>query len=161
MELARQRPDPGIWPVSAGQEMSRTAPSGLTRRQKAAVIIGVLGTEAAGPVLERLDETSLRNSTHAMSGLNRIDATQVRATIAEFLSELEQDDEAVRGGLRRLRSSHSRLREAPLSAALVALDTRTGDVLAYVGGDPANGSDRFDRVRRQEPHQQKTAECQG
>ena len=57
------------------------------------MIIGVLGTEAAGPVLEQLDETSLRNFTHAMSGLNRIDASQVRATIAEFLSELELDEE--------------------------------------------------------------------
>jgi len=76
---------------------------GLTRRDKAAVIIGVLGAEAAGPLLERLDEVSLRHFTHAMSGLNRIEAKQVRATIAEFLVELEQDDETVRGGLAQAR----------------------------------------------------------
>ena len=89
--------------MSSGEGMNGAVPGGLTRRQKAAVIIGVLGAEAAGPVLERLDETSLRHFTHAMSGLNRIAAKQVRATIAEFLSELVQDDEAVRGGLAQAR----------------------------------------------------------
>jgi len=75
----------------------------LSRQQKAAVIIGVLGAEAAGTVLEQLDETSLRHFTHAMSGLKRIDATQVRATIAEFLTELAHDEEVVRGGLAQAR----------------------------------------------------------
>jgi len=75
----------------------------LTRQQKAAVIIGVLGAETAGPVLEQLGETSLRHFTHAMSGLGRIDADQVRATIAEFLGELAQDDDAIRGGLGQAR----------------------------------------------------------
>jgi flagellar motor switch protein FliG len=75
----------------------------LTRQQKAAVIIGVLGAEAAGPVLEQLDETSLRQFTRAMSGLNRIDAMAVRATIAEFLAELQQDEDVVRGGLAQAR----------------------------------------------------------
>jgi flagellar motor switch protein FliG len=75
----------------------------LTRPQKAAVIIGVLGAEAAGPVLEQLDENSLRQFTHAMSGLKRIDAIQVRATIAEFLGALKDDEDAVRGGLAQAR----------------------------------------------------------
>ena len=44
-------------------------------------------------MLEQLDETSLRHFTHAMSGLERIDAAQVRATIAEFLAELTPDEE--------------------------------------------------------------------
>jgi flagellar motor switch protein FliG len=82
-----------------GDSVNRDARVRLTRPQKAAVIIGVLGTDAAGPVLEQLDENSLRNFTHAMSCLKRIDATQVRATIAEFLSELQQDDEGMQGGL--------------------------------------------------------------
>lgn len=47
-------------------------------------------------------------------------------------------DSAVRAGLSALEEAHPRLRgddgEAPLQAALVALDPRTGDVLALVGG---------------------------
>lgn len=39
-----------------------------------------------------------------------------------------------------------------LSAALVCLDAGTGEILAYVGGDPANTDDAFDRVRRARRH---------
>ena len=85
--------------MSGDSAVNRIARRRLTRRQKAAVIIGVLGAETAGPVLEQFDETSLRNFTHAMSGLKRIDATQVRATIAEFLVELATDEGVVHGGL--------------------------------------------------------------
>jgi flagellar motor switch protein FliG len=83
--------------------MSGAGQRRLSRQQKAAVIIGVLGSEAAGAVLEQLDEASLRHFTRAMSGLKRIDATQVRATIAEFLAELADDHEVVRGGLAQAR----------------------------------------------------------
>ena len=83
--------------------MKSDASRPLTRQQKAAVIIGVLGAEAAGPVLEQFDENSLRHFTHAMSGLKRIDATAVCATIAEFLTELQQDDDVIRGGLSQAR----------------------------------------------------------
>ena len=76
----------------------------LNRRQKAAVIIGVLGAEAAGPILEQFDEQSLRHFTEAMSGLTRVDAIDVRATIAEFLAELTPDDDSVTGGLANARS---------------------------------------------------------
>ncbi len=54
-------------------------------------------------------------------------------------------EKAVQEGLSRLRyrvGGHS------LSAALVALDSRTGGVLAFVPGDPAATGDAFDRVRR-------------
>ena len=75
----------------------------LTRPQKAAVIIGVLGTEAAGSVLEQLDEACLKAFTRAMSELTRIDGTQVRATISEFLAELKPEADSVTGGLTRAR----------------------------------------------------------
>ena len=55
---------------------------------------------------------------------------------------------ALRDGLRRLRRGHRRLRDGGLSAALVAIDPETGDVLAYVGGDPDDREDRFDRARQ-------------
>ena len=89
--------------MSGENSVNRARPGRLTRQQKAAVIIGLLGAEVVGPVLEQLDETSLRHFTHAMSGLRRIDAIQVRAIIVEFLSELQQDEETVRGGLAQAR----------------------------------------------------------
>jgi penicillin-binding protein 1B len=59
----------------------------------------------------------------------------------------EWAERAVAEGLDRLRRERPALRRQPLSAALVALDTRTGAVLAYVGGDPDDRADRFDRAR--------------
>ena len=56
-------------------------------------------------------------------------------------------EEAVTRGLKRLKVLNPDLRSGGLSAALVALHAETGDVLAYVGGDPSNDGDRFDRAR--------------
>ena len=78
-------------------------PEGLTSAQKAAVIIGILGAEGAGPVLEQLDEGSLRNFAAAMSKLRRVPPEVVRATVREFLEELELLEETVNGGISQIR----------------------------------------------------------
>ena len=72
------------------------------------------------------------------------------AVVASSLDPLLQEEanRAVVTGLDRLRRARPALQGQPLASALVALDARTGDVLAYVGGDPQLGSDSFDRVRR-------------
>ncbi len=74
----------------------------------------------------RCRELSLQHFTHAMSGLGRIDAMQVRATIAEFLGELAQNDDAIRGGLgqaRELLEQH--VAEGVLSRILDDAETPT------------------------------------
>ncbi len=55
---------------------------------------------------------------------------------------------AVQEGLGEVRRSHRRLRSRTLSAALIALDGATGEVLAYVAGDPESSEDAFDRIRK-------------
>lgn len=89
--------------MSAAEGASVPSGLALSRAQKAAVILGVLGAEAAGPVLAQLDEASLRRFTRAMSSIGRIDAAQVRAVVAEFLAELDEAADAVQGGLARAR----------------------------------------------------------
>ncbi len=69
----------------------------------------------------------------------------VESTIDPLLQA--QAEEAVRQGLEELRRHHSRLRRVPLAAALVCYDAEDGRILAYVGGDPAQEDDVFDRVR--------------
>ncbi len=106
-------PAPGTGAPADGAERSPSPPppapvahaaTGLTPQQKAAVILGVLGREAAGPLLARLDEASLRAFTRAMASIRRIGASEVRAVIAEFLGALEDSGTAVRGGLAAARS---------------------------------------------------------
>ncbi len=69
----------------------------------------------------------------------------VETTLDPLLQEIAE--RVVRDRLAGLRRDHRRLRDAGLSAALVALDGRTGEVLAYVGGDPAGDGDGFDHAR--------------
>ena len=75
----------------------------------------------------------------------------VETTLDPWLQELAED--AVSAQLGALRRSHPRLRGVKLSAALVALDARTGAVLAYVGGDPERRAGEFDlaRVAKRQP----------
>ncbi|HEY8144135.1 MAG TPA: transglycosylase domain-containing protein, partial [Kofleriaceae bacterium] len=66
----------------------------------------------------------------------------VETTLDPWLQRLAE--RAVAARLETLRKSYPRSR-SEMQAALVALDGRTGEVLAYVGGDPA--APGFDRVR--------------
>jgi penicillin-binding protein 1B len=70
----------------------------------------------------------------------------VEATLDPYLQAMAE--RAVQRQIDALRRGHRRLREVPITATLVALDTRRGDVLAYVGGEPARTDDLFDRARR-------------
>ncbi len=57
-------------------------------------------------------------------------------------------EHAMAEGLARLSPSLSREKREGLTGALVALDGATGEVLAWVGGDPSISGDGYDRARR-------------
>ena len=76
----------------------------FTRAQKAAVIIGILGVDAAGPILERMNEEALRSFASAMSQIRRVPPDIVVATIQEFLIEFAQFDMTVSGGMKNARN---------------------------------------------------------
>ena len=69
----------------------------------------------------------------------------VETTVDPYLQELAE--RAVARRLADLRRDHPSLRGSSLSAAVVALNARTGEVLAAVGGDPDDPPGAFDRVR--------------
>jgi penicillin-binding protein 1B len=81
----------------------------------------------------------------------RLGADVLRSGHAVFTTldpELQRlAEEAVRGGLERLEAQHPQLvrEDSPLQAALVALDPRTGAVLAMVGGRDY-GQSQFNRA---------------
>lgn len=103
-----------------------TAPppaAALTRQQKAAIVIGALGAEAAAPLLERLDEASLRGFAEAMAKLKRVESHVVEATIAEFLIELDTSGAALQGGLTVARSLlENHVKESTLARILDHVD---------------------------------------
>lgn len=89
-ELATAQPEP-------------TTPARLTQAQKAAIIIGVIGADAAGPIVEQMDENMMRNFAAAMSTLKKIEPDEVHEIISEFVTELDKFSETVRGGIGRAR----------------------------------------------------------
>lgn len=70
----------------------------------------------------------------------------VETTLDPWLQELAES--VVGDWLATLRRRHARLRDRPLHGVLVAVDARSGAVLAHVGGDPEGGGTAFDRARR-------------
>lgn len=108
---------------------ARTAAGGidlieLNQAQKAAVIIGILGPDSAGPVLENMDEENLRSFAAAMSRIKRIPPDVVIETIQEFLIELAQFDMTVSGGLKHARSVlQDYIPEATLTRIMDDIDT--------------------------------------
>ncbi len=97
---------------------SLPAPIKLTSREKAAVILGVLGTDAASPILEQLDEDSLRSFASAMSRMKRVSPEVVLQTILEFQHEVDRLDMTVIGGTSQAREM---LREAVNDAMLTKI----------------------------------------
>ena len=70
----------------------------------------------------------------------------VDTTVDPYLQARAED--LVADHLDQLRRSYPKLRGTDLQAALVAVDVQTGEVVAWVGGDPDDPRDRFDRVTR-------------
>jgi len=117
-------------PAPAAQVQARPEQDGragqLTRQQKAAIILGVLGTEAAGPILEQFDEASLRGFAQGMARLRHVEPEVVEATIAEFLHELDRFERTVKGGLTEARGLlEPHLKDAMLAQILDDVDSPT------------------------------------
>ena len=94
-------------PSTALAKPAPTAPQApvpkLSKPQKAAVLIGALGSQSARPFLETLDETGLRHFVAAMSTLRQIRPDTVHLVIDEFLAELETAGLGVAGGMGHVR----------------------------------------------------------
>lgn len=104
-------------------EAPKPKPPGLTKAQKAAIIIGILGADGAGPILEQLDEGSLRKFARAMSKLRRVEPKVVDATILEFLAELERMDKMISGGMKHARELlQDYVAEATLTSIMEDID---------------------------------------
>ncbi|MEM7060685.1 MAG: FliG C-terminal domain-containing protein [Pseudomonadota bacterium] len=106
--------------ASPPADPSKTVPTEplLTSREKAAVILGVLGTDAASPILEQMDEDTLRSFASAMSRLKRVSPETVMQTIAEFQYEVDRLDMTVMGGAPNAREM---LRDAVNDATLTKI----------------------------------------
>lgn len=73
-------------------------PAALKGPEKAAVIIGLLGAEHAGPIVEKIEDRHLRRFMQALSGLKDIPRDIMLGAVAEFITELNHKKGGFKGG---------------------------------------------------------------
>jgi penicillin-binding protein 1B len=98
------------------------------------------------PARAFLDAVATEVESKAAGRIDSGRGVVVETTLDPLLQQEAQ--RVVASHLAQLRKKYRKLRNADLSAALVTLDATSGEVLAWVGGDPNDHEDQFDRVRK-------------
>lgn len=70
----------------------------LSGPEKAAVILALLGTDHAGPVVEKIEDKHLRAFIKAMENLKLIPRESMLACVTDFITELNARQGSIRGG---------------------------------------------------------------
>jgi membrane peptidoglycan carboxypeptidase len=133
------------WVLGRMAELGWSSTEEVERARAAALGLDLSPPERSGAV-HFLDWVASTVEGSQSRRLERGRGLVVETTLDPYLQMVAE--RVVESHLRELRRSHPGLRSAGLSAALVALDAASGAVLAYVGGDPADHEDRFDRARK-------------
>jgi membrane peptidoglycan carboxypeptidase len=133
------------WVLERMEELGWAGADAVAAARAAGVALRVSSPEAPGAA-SFLNWVASKVAASHPARLERGRGLVVETSLDPYLQLLAE--RAVENHLRALRRSHPKLRGAGLSAALVALDAGSGMVLAYVGGDPADHEDQFDRARK-------------
>ena len=113
--------------------------SGLTRSQKAAAIIAVLGQEAARPIVDKLDDHALAKVMTALEQISLLPRRELAGIVLDFLEQLNETIGAVRGGRERARALISAILEPG----------RAGEVLGGKRSETSPDPDSADTVWEQ------------
>lgn len=70
----------------------------LSRMQKAAIIIALLGAENAKPLIESIEERHMRSFVQAMQTLQLVPRPVLLATVADFITNMNARNGSFRGG---------------------------------------------------------------
>lgn len=101
--LERTLPMPDLTPESrggfAGLQPRDISPKSLSAAQKAALVIAALGPEAAGPIIERVEDKHLRAFARAYAHLHTIPQAALKVVAEEFMSQLGGGDTELKGGV--------------------------------------------------------------
>lgn len=90
----------------------------LKAPEKAAVILALLGSENAGPVVEKIKDEHLRSFMHTLENLKLIPRESMLAAVADFITELEARRGGLRGGATAARELAESLFETERAALL-------------------------------------------
>ena len=134
------------------REVNREANT-YSKSQKGAIIIALLGPQYAGPIVEALEDRHLRSFVTAMQTIKFIARPVLLATIAEFITALQENATGLQGGEKQARE----LAEALLSTDRAVRifgdepgmgDTKTANIWQALKTEkPARLAEYFDRQR--------------
>lgn len=74
-----------------------------TSAQKAAIVIAVLGPDAARPIVDKLDNAALAKVADALAEIPFLPRDRLRDVVIDFLENLQQAEGSLRGGATRAR----------------------------------------------------------
>ncbi|WP_300380604.1 FliG C-terminal domain-containing protein [Henriciella sp.] len=128
--------------VPTGQQESRVA--SISRAQRAAVVIAMLGETAAKPVVDKLDDRALAQVAEALETVSYLAREELAEIVIDFLQHLRSTKGAFRGGPDRAREIVTGLLD----------DNRFGVIFGDKGDPGAEAPDRdgtWARLEKRDP----------
>lgn len=121
--------------------------SNITPSQRAAVIIALLGEDAARPIVDKLDDTALANVVTALEHISVLAREELVEIVIDFLTQLRQSSGSMRGGRDRAREMLSGIVDPSRLNALYGYEP---EPLSF---EPIDDGDIWSRLREREPKQ--------
>ena len=111
--------------VPAGEQGSRIG--SISRAQRAAVVIAMMGETAAKPIVDKLDDQALAEVASALETVSYLTRQELAEIVIDFLKHLRSTSGAFRGGPERARQIVTGLLD----------DNRFGTIFGQSGGEGA------------------------
>ena len=84
-------------PASRAAARNARNAGGITPSQRAAVIIALLGEDAARPIVEKLDDAALAKVVSALEQISVLAREELVEIVIDFLTQLRQNAGSMRG----------------------------------------------------------------
>jgi flagellar motor switch protein FliG len=135
-------------PASRAAARNARNAGGITPSQRAAVIIALLGEDAAKPIVEKLDDAALAKVVSALEHISVLAREELVEIVIDFLTQLRQNAGSMRGGRERAREVLSGVVDQN------RLNLLFGGPAPDAGqGGADQGGDVWSRLRQREPRQ--------
>ncbi len=91
---------PAATQASGNPRQQNLTPKTLTPAQKAALVIAALGPDAAGPIIERIEDKHLKAFARAYAHLQTVPKAALKVVVEEFVGRLgTEESEEIKGGV--------------------------------------------------------------
>ncbi len=118
---------PALRPKLDAGQVSHANAHGLNPAQKAAIIVVLLGPEAAKPLIDGLDDYLLQKLLGAYKNLRQIPRETMLSAVAEFITQLTRNAAGLRGGKHKARELAESLLDSDRARLLLGDEVLVAD----------------------------------